>query len=204
MPAFLIALFKFGLAAGKWLATTRAGNVAIAFAVAWVMSGVRHDHAWQAKIAAQTAELHEKHAKEVMREANAAREIAEAGVARAEDDAAVAGDLNRQIAELKAKKESPNVPAATPGVSCIDRDFLERVRRLDATGSGDRASRASTAISDLRKAGSASLSAQCRVLAAFALENRAAAILANRRLVGDGKFYSDVRREFSAKSKKAP
>jgi hypothetical protein len=36
-------------------------------------------------------------------------------------------------------------------------------------------------------------------LRVFALENRAAASLANRRLENDAAFYEDVRREFGAK-----
>jgi hypothetical protein len=41
--------------------------------------------------------------------------------------------------------------------------------------------------------------AKGKPLSIFALENRRAAILANRRLENDSAFYRDVQREFGAK-----
>ncbi len=202
MPGFGLAI-SFAKSAAAWLVGSRVGNIVVAFAVAWIASGIRHDHAWETKLAAQAAAMREAHAHEVAREAEAARDIAEAATSRAADDAQIVASMRGTIADLKSK-EPIHVTISSPPdpVRCIDRDFVERVRKLDAiggSGSGYRAASASQGSARLRKGGSSSAAAQCRALKAFALENRAVAIEANRGRIRDGKFYDDVLRDFGAK-----
>jgi hypothetical protein len=121
--------------------TSRLGNVVLAASIAYSVAHFREKHAWELSVATQQAAMRAAHAEEVAREANAAREIGAAAVARAEDDDAVVANLNKQIEQLKAleKKDVPAVPDSARHcpkiVPCsLDAARIERLRRFDASG----------------------------------------------------------------------
>lgn len=130
MPALVQALigslFNF--------ASSRIGQIIIAFCVAWIWSGWRADDHWRSVIAAEKAKQEAAYRAEVSRQEQAAREIAEAATARAEEDAAVADDLRRQI-EAFDRQEKTRVEIKTvPGKAspcAIDDGFAGVVRSLD-------------------------------------------------------------------------
>ena len=137
------------LAALKWMgdgfwsfASSRAGQIVIAFVVAWLWSGYRADEKWRAYNAAATARAEAAYRAEAARQEEAARNIAEAATARAEEDDAVMRALRDRIAEFDAteKKSAPArliLPSPLPVSVCtIDRTFAGVVRRFDAAGSG--------------------------------------------------------------------
>lgn len=147
MPiAFLPALKWLG--AAFWdFASSRMGQIVIAFAVAWVWSGHNTDQEWQAKVAREQAAAVAALKAEAARQAEAAREIAEAATARAEEDDAAMAAMREKIAEFDAKEKSvaplprtifKTVPA---GACVIDDDFARVVRGIDAAGSKTKASR---------------------------------------------------------------
>lgn len=148
-PTILLAALR-AIGGAFWsFASSRAGQIVIAFAVAWFWSGHRHDRAWQARIATEKAAAEAAYSAEVARQADAARDIAAAATARAEDDAAVERALRRQIEAFDNREPAsvqplarivriPGPPRAVPGAhpalrGClIDGDFARVVRGLDA------------------------------------------------------------------------
>ncbi|MGJ0622123.1 MAG: hypothetical protein ACR65Z_15625 [Methylocystis sp.] len=78
----------------------------------------------------------------------------------------------------------------------LDRDYIAVVRAFDATGNRD--ADPAGAARKFRKAGAIARSDGCAALKVFCLRNRAAATTCNRRQVEAGRFYDDVRRNYSA------
>jgi hypothetical protein len=196
-----IAAFLAGAktVAGKLFsfAETWIGGFIIAFAVAWLWSGWRHDAACDAREAAAEA------AKQAQINAwkTAAEDIAEDATARVEEDAKAARAQSLFISDL-----TKDIPHASNGKVDLTADFSDRplfldpdyvavVRAFDAAGHG---SDPSGSAKELRKTGAIAKSDRCAALKVWGLRNRAVASEANRRLVSDGLFYNDVLRKFSA------
>ncbi len=132
---------------GVWsIATSRFGNICIAFIVAWAWSAHKTNQKWEAYVAAEKAAAEIAYQKEIARQAQVSQEIAAAATQRAEDDMALAASLREQINDLKNAEQS-NAPTHTITRekvvnSCsVDDDLARRMRRLDATASQTRAAR---------------------------------------------------------------
>lgn len=116
--------------------TSRIGQIALSFLVAWVWSGLRTDDYWEAKIARDNAVKEAAYHAEVERQEQAAREIAAAATARAEADAQVQDEMRRQIEAFNQKEPiyvEKKSQGAVAGPSCyIDGNFANVVRQFDA------------------------------------------------------------------------
>lgn len=189
-------MFEF---AETWL-----GGVIIAFAVAWLWSGWRHDAACNAREAAAKAAAQAQ----INQWKTAAEDVASDATARVEEDARAAQAQSRFIANLTPGKDRPHVPNAKDDLATdfsdrplfLDPDYIAVVRAFDAAA--DRGSDPARSAQELRKAGAITRSEGCATLKVFCLRNRAAATTCNRRLVSDGLFYNDVLRKFSAGSRR--
>lgn len=189
-------MFEF---AETWL-----GGVIIAFAVAWLWSGWRHDAACGAREAAAKAAVQAQ----VIEWKTAAEDVARDATARVEEDARTAQAQSRFIARLTPGKDSPHVPNAKDDLATdfsdrplfLDPDYIAVVRAFDSAG--DRGADPTRSAQELRKAGAIAKSDRCAALKVWGLRNRAVASEANRRLVSDGRFYNDVLRKFSAGSRR--
>lgn len=147
MPIAILPALKW-LGASFWdFASSRMGQIIIAFAVAWFWSAHNTNQDWRAKVAREQAAAVAALKAEAARQAEAAREIAEAATARAEEDEAAMSAMREKIAEFDAKEKSiaprprtifQTVPA---GACAIDSDFARVVRDIDAAGSKAKASR---------------------------------------------------------------
>lgn len=115
--------------------TSRAGQIAVAFGVAWIWSGLKTDGYWKDKIATQEAARELAYQKEIARQEQAAREIATAATIRAEEDSRAQEEMRQQIEEFNKKEPvyvERKVPVPQP-VNChIDGGFSDVVRKLDA------------------------------------------------------------------------
>jgi len=141
MPFAILPVLQW-LGAGFWaFASSRAGQIIIAAAVAWFWAGARADTHWRAVIAAEKAQAEAAYRAEVARQERAAQEIAAAATARAEDDAAMERELRAQIDAFNAQEsrvehqvppEKHQVSDRTPAACSIDGGFAGVVRRLDA------------------------------------------------------------------------
>lgn len=186
------------------IAETWLGGVLIAFAVAWLWSGWRHDAACGAREAAAKAAAQAQ----INEWKTAAEDVASDATARVEEDARAAQAQSRFIANLTPGKDSPHVPNAKDDLATdfsdrplfLDPGYIAVVRAFDAAA--DRGSDPARSAQELRKAGAITRSEGCATLKVFCLRNRAAATTCNRRLVSDGLFYNDVLRKFSAGSRR--
>lgn len=148
MPFAVLSIIQaFGSSLWSFL-SSRFGQIATAFVIAWLWAGWRADDHWRAVIAAEKAQAEAAYRAEVARQERAAAEIAAAATARAADDAELARELRAQIDAFNAQesqnvppprtvkqiifRESANAPSSRPCV--IDNDFSGVVRRLDAAG----------------------------------------------------------------------
>lgn len=189
-------MFEF---AETWL-----GGVIIAFAVAWLWSGWRHDAACNAREAAAKAAAQAQ----INQWKTAAEDVARDATARVEEDARAAQAQSEFIANLTPGKDSPHVRNAKDDLATdfsnrplfLDPDYIAVVRAFDAAG--DRGSDPTRSAKELRQAGALAKSDRCAALKVWGLRNRAVASEANRRLVSDGRFYNDVLRKFSAGSRR--
>lgn len=190
---FFAFLFEF---AKKWI-----GGFVIAFAIAWLWSGHRHDAACEARIAAEHAEAERVAAAKRAEWDAASTNIKTAAAARAKEDARGA---ERQAGFIQnfTGKEEPHVPTAKDFSTdaphrplFLDRNYIAVVRAFDAAGNRD-ADPAGGA-REFRKAGAIARSEGCAALKVFCLRNRAAASECNRRQVEGGRFYEDVLQNFS-------
>lgn len=138
MPFALLPALQW-LANGFWsFASSTLGQIIISFTVAWLWSGYRTNAHWEAVIAAEKAAAQAAYQKEVIRQQQASSQILADANARAEKEAAIAADLQRQIDEFNAQEpkndQSPQPQSqGSKGVCSIDGDFAGVVRRLDAT-----------------------------------------------------------------------
>lgn len=134
MP-FAIWPFLQMIGTSVWsFASSRAGQIIIAFAVAWVWSGWRSDDHWKAVIAAEKAYQKAAYEAEIARQTQAAQDIAAAATIRAEEDSALERELRAQIQEFidQEKPDGDKPQPAAKGNSCnIDHDFSQFVRKLD-------------------------------------------------------------------------
>lgn len=133
---------------GVWsIATSRFGNICIAFLVGSVWANHKANVRWEAVIAAEKAAAEIAYQKEIARQAQVSQEIAAAATQRAEDDMALEAALREQINDLKNAEQS-NAPTHTITRekvvnSCsVDDDLARRMRQLDATARQARATRA--------------------------------------------------------------
>lgn len=135
MPAFLLPFLQSALS-GLWsLAKSRVGQIIIAFVIAWIWSSRQSDDYWRSFIAAEQANQRAVYQAEVRRQEAAARDIAKAATARAEEDAAIAEDLRRKIEAFdKQEKTGVGIKVSSGKVlpCSIDDDFAGVVRSLDA------------------------------------------------------------------------
>lgn len=194
LKAFLSLALEF---AKTWI-----GGVVIAFAIAWLWSGWRHDAACDAREAAARAAAEAAAEAKIAEWETAAKDIAQAATERLEEDARAASSQGQFITALPQTEDS-RVPSAK-NLSAdfsnrplfLERDYVGVVRAFDAAANpGADAARSA---GEFRKAGAVTRSDRCAALKIWGLRNRAVASEANRRLIGDWRFYADVRRKFSA------
>jgi len=123
---------------------SRPGQLILAFSVAWTWSWWRTDAHWRSVIAAEKAEIELRYQVEIARQAEAAREIAEAATTRVSEEL----ELN---ADLKAKIERyANAEKKFHDAGCfIDDDFAGVVQKLSP---GLRAAKPAAGSGKLRKA----------------------------------------------------
>lgn len=129
---------------------SRAGQIVLAFAVAWAWSAHRTNTRWEARVAAERAAAEAAYRAEVARQEAAARDIAREATERLAAEQAAAADMRGQITELeRAEKHAPDTRVVVVNgkktVSCrpcaIDDDFLRRLRNLDAVAGARKAPR---------------------------------------------------------------
>lgn len=188
-------------------AETWVGGALIAFAVAWLWSGWRHDAACSAREAAAREAAKAAVQAQISEWKTSAEDVARDATARVEEDARAAQAQKDFISSLPGK-DRPHVPNAKDDLATdfsdrplfLDPDYIAVVRAFDAAG--DRGSDPTRSAQELRKAGALAKSDRCAALKVWGLRNRAVASEANRRLVSDGRFYSDVLRKFSAGSRR--
>lgn len=138
MPFAVLPVLHW-LGSSFWsFASSRAGQIIIAFAVAWFWSGMKSDNYWQAQIAAENARREAAYQAEIIRQEEAAKEIARDATARAEEDAQVESDLRRQIEEFDKQEKSrapstPSCPSPDHYRCVVDDNFSNFVRKLDAS-----------------------------------------------------------------------
>lgn len=143
MPLFFQLVGSF-----LWSAiTSRVGQIAISFFVAWMWSGLKTDSYWKSVIASQDAAREAAYQKELSRQEQAARDIAADATARAEDDIKAQEEM-RRIIEAFDKRNPIYVTkkVIVPGKAgdCrIDGDFNSFVRQLDAQARAGKAPRRS-------------------------------------------------------------
>lgn len=116
------------------LAGSRAGQIVLAFVVAWFWSGSRSDTYWRGVIATEKAAVEAAYRAEVARQEAAAREIAAAATARAEEDTALEAVLRREIEAFSARETTiaPTYVEKAAAARCaIDDRFSNVVRRFD-------------------------------------------------------------------------
>lgn len=122
--------------------TSRIGQIAVSFVVAWLWAGWRSDDYWKAKIAAENAAREAAYHKEIIRQEEAARQIAADATARAEDDAKAQEEMRRIIEEFNNKEPiyvEKKVPVPQPSNCHIDSGFADVVRKLDAQARASKA-----------------------------------------------------------------
>lgn len=132
---------------------SRFGQISAAFLVAWVWSGMRTNASWQARISAEKAEIERQYQAEVTRQAQAAREIAEAATKRVEEELRTNAEMQAIINEYaNAEKAHAIAPARPDGANncLIDDDFSSVLRRLSAPA--NRSPQPARAPAKLRKA----------------------------------------------------
>lgn len=132
---------------------SRLGQIAAAFLVAWVWSGMRTNTAWHTRMAAEKAEIERQYQAEIARQAEAAKEIAADATRRVEEELRSNAEMQAIINEY-ANAEKPHaivVPRPAGANDCsIDDDFTSFLRRLSA--SANRAPKPARAPAKLRKA----------------------------------------------------
>lgn len=148
MPFAIFPALRW-IGSGFWsFASSTLGQIIISFVVAWLWSAHRTNVHWEAVIAAEKAAAQAAYQKEVIRQQEASAQILADANARAEKEAALSADLQRQIDEFNAQ-EPKNEPILQPrpqgskGVCSIDDGFAGVVRRLDATARKAQTSRTS-------------------------------------------------------------
>jgi hypothetical protein len=201
IAAILSSLKEFASGALEF-ARTWVGGVVIAFAIAWLSSGWRHDAACAAREKAARAAAEAAVQTQLVEWKTAAEDIARDATARVEEDARAAQAQAIFITHLTGK-DSSHVPSANNLAAdfvdrplFLDRDYIAVVRAFDAAR--DRGADPARSAQELRKAGRLARTDRCAALKVWGLRNRAAASEANSRLVSDWRFYDDVRRKFSA------
>jgi hypothetical protein len=137
MPAFLaLVLNRKALSVAAQalydFVASRLGQIAIAFAVAWVWSGNRAEERCAAREAAARAQAAAAYAQEIAREQQAAQQIARAATERAASDALVARAMQAKIDAFAAKERKANESPVAPRPCLLDSDFARVVRDLDA------------------------------------------------------------------------
>lgn len=141
--------FIRGLASGFWsFASSTLGQIVITFAVAWLWSAHHSDTYWKSVIEAEKASAKAEYQREVIRQQEAASQILSDANARAEKEAAIASELQRQIDEFNAQEpkdeQSPQPqPTVSRGACSIDGNFAGVVRKLDAAAGKAKATRRS-------------------------------------------------------------
>lgn len=140
-------LFAQLIASFFWSAlTSRSGQIAIAFSVAWVWAGWRADNHWKSIIAGNDAAREIAYQKEIIRQEEAARQIAADATARAEKDTKAQDEMRRIIEEFNNKEPiyvEKKVPVVQAGNCHIDGGFAAVVRKLDANAQSSKAPRRS-------------------------------------------------------------
>ena len=124
-----ILQFVFSLVGS--IVQSRIGQIALAMIVAWFWSAHETTVKYEKIIAAEKASVEAAYKAELLREALATREIAEAATRRAEDDAEAAKDMQAIIDEYAAKlKDTPNAQVKISDNCSIDGDFARVVQQL--------------------------------------------------------------------------
>lgn len=126
------------------LLTSRAGQIAMAFCIAWGWSGWKADNYWKLQIATSEAAREAAYHKEIIRQEEAAREIATESAARAEENSRAQNEMRRIIQEFNSREPVyVEKKVIVPGSSnChIDNIFSGVVRDLDAQARKSKASR---------------------------------------------------------------
>lgn len=107
---------------------SRLTQIALAFGIGWVWSYVDTNNYWNVRIAREKAVAEAVYKAEVEREKQAAINIAKDATIRAEQDAEVVKDLQRQIDEFDQKERVIVKTQKSPCV--IDRNFADIVRGI--------------------------------------------------------------------------
>lgn len=123
---------------------SRAGQLALAFAVGWTWSWWRTDAHWRAVIAAEKVKIEAQYQAELARQAQAAVDIARDATARVEAETAYNADL-KAILEQYADEEAKQTPAPGKVIvrdNCVvDDSLIGVVRKLSAATSKAKPSR---------------------------------------------------------------
>ena len=130
----MLAVIKIAADLALAFAGSRIGQIVIAFVVAWLWSGARTDDHWRGVIATEKASVEAAYRAEVARQEQAAREIAAAATARAEEDAALEAALRQEIEAFAAreKTDAPTITQKAASVRCaVDDHFAGLVRQFD-------------------------------------------------------------------------
>ena len=148
MP-FAIWPFVQSLASGFWaFASSTIGQIIITFVVAWFWSAHHSNSYWESLIAAEKAAAQAAYQKEVIRQQEAAQQILSDANERAEKEASLAADLQRQIDEFNAQEPKNDQdqrpqPSIQKGACSIDGAFAGVVRKFDFSARKAKTSRRS-------------------------------------------------------------
>lgn len=130
------------------ICTSRAGQLALAFAVAWMWSWWRTDASWRAVIAAEKAQIERQYQAEVARQAQAAQDIARDATARVEQEMSFNADLQAIIERYANEEAKPQVGVSNKtivrGDCAIDDNFIGVVRKLSSAASKAKSAGASS------------------------------------------------------------
>lgn len=134
------AFFKIAESLVVSILTSRIGQIAVAFCVAWLWSAHNTSVKYDQIIANERAAAEQALKQEVQRQEYAAREIAAAATRRAEDDLATAKEMRDVIDDFEKKLAS--MPVNKDNVCLIDDHFARTVQQLsDASRHHPRAAR---------------------------------------------------------------
>lgn len=116
------------------LIKSRVGQLILVALVSWFWSSHNTASYWRGVIAQEKAQIEAAYKAEVARQEAAAKEIAEAATARAEEDAVAVAGMQKIISDYEKKlKEKPHV-SAQKSDCVVDNDFAGVVRQLSNTG----------------------------------------------------------------------
>lgn len=138
MPVLLQTFFSI-----LWsVMSSRAGQLFLAFSIAWFWSGWKSDNYWKSIISAEKAAQEIAYQKEVSRQEEASRIISSQAAAKAEEDAKAMQEMKLQIEEFdKLEPVYVEKKIISPAQSnCyIDGNFSAVVRKLDAQARSSKA-----------------------------------------------------------------